>query len=107
VVAAGRLDPDDVVRSQGAAMTVADDLSSMVVEAAIHHLDLVLRLDRPGPAPGPLGEARRVLEGLYGGPFPAGWDDVTAVRRGTGREPLTAEDRAELGPRAAAFPLFG
>jgi hypothetical protein len=107
VVAAGRLDPADVVRSQGAAMTVADDLSSIVVEAAIHHLDLLLRLDRPGPAPRPLAEARLILEGLYGGPFPAGWDDVTAVRRGTGREALTAEDRSELGPGAAAFPLFG
>jgi hypothetical protein len=107
VVAAGRLDPHDVVRSQGAAMTVADDLCSMVVEAAVHHLDLVLRLDRPGPAPGPLAEVRRILEGLLGGPLPDRWDDVTAARRGTGREALTPEDRAELGPRAAAFPLFG
>jgi hypothetical protein len=107
VVTAGRLALDDVVRSQGAAMTVADDLSSMVVEAAIHHLDLVVRLDRPGPAAGPLAEVRRILEGLLGAPLPARWDDVTAARRGTGREPLTAEDRAELGPAAAAFPLFG
>ena len=107
VVTAGRLDPADVVRSQGAAMTVADDLSTMVVEAAVHHLDLVVRLDRPGPAAGPLAEVGRVLEGLLGRPFPDRWDDVTAARRGTGREPLTAEDRTELGPRAAAFPLFG
>jgi Mycothiol maleylpyruvate isomerase N-terminal domain len=107
VVAAGRLGMQDVVRSQGAVMTVADDLSSMVVEAAIHHLDLVVRLDRPGPSAGALAEVRRILEGLLGGPLPSRWDDVTAARRGTGREPLTAEDRAELGPRAAAFPLFG
>jgi hypothetical protein len=107
VVAADRLDLDHVVRSQGAAMTVADDLSSMVVEAAIHHLDLVVRLNRPGPAAGPLAEARQVLEGLYGHRLPASWDDATAARRGTGREPLTAQDRAELGADAAAFPLFG
>ncbi len=107
VVSAGRMDLHDVVRSQGAAMTVADDLSTMVVEAAIHHLDLVVRVDRPGPAAGPLAEVRRVLEGLLGSPFPARWDDVTAARRGTGREPLTDDDRAELGDRAAAFPLFG
>jgi hypothetical protein len=48
-----------------------------------------------------------VLEGLLGRPLPAGWDDVTSARRGTGREPLTAEDRAELGDHASVFPLFG
>jgi hypothetical protein len=107
VVTAGRLRLDDVVRSQGAALTVADELSHIVVEATIHHLDLVVRLDRPGPAAGPLAEVRRVLEGLLGGPIPARWDDATSARRGTGREPLTDEDRAELGASAAAFPLFG
>jgi hypothetical protein len=88
-------------------LTVADFLSTLTVEAAVHHLDLVVRLDRPGPAPGPLAEVRRVLEGLLGAPLPAAWDDATAARRGTGREPLTVADRAELGPAAAAFPLFG
>ena len=106
-VAAGRVAPTDLVRTQGRVLTVADLLSTLVVEAAVHHLDLVLRLDRPGPAEGPLTEVRRVLDGLLGAPLPAGWDDVTAARRGTGREPLTGEDRAELGPAAAAFPLFG
>ncbi len=67
----------------------------------------MLRLDRPGPAAAPLAEVRRVLDGLLGRPLPAGWDDVTAARRGTGREPLTADDRVELGDDADAFPLFG
>lgn len=107
LVAAGRVAPDDLVGTQGRVLTVADFLSTLTVEAAVHHLDLVLRLDRPGPAAGPLGEVRRVLEGLLGSPLPARWDDATAARRGTGREPLTAEDRAELGGAAAHFPLFG
>ena len=107
VVAAGRLRMHDVIRSQGAGMTVADHLSSMVMEAAVHHLDLVVRLDRPGPSAGALAEVRRILEGLLGGPLPGRWDDATAARRSTGREPLTAEDEAESGPRAAAFPLLG
>ena len=81
-------------------LTVADLLSTLAVEAAVHHLDLVVRLDRPGPAAGPLAEVRRVLEGLLGGPLPDRWDDATAARRGTGREPLTDDDRAELGRRA-------
>lgn len=107
LVAAGRMEPVALVGTQGHVLTVADFLSTLTVEAAVHHLDLVVRLDRPGPAAGPLAEVRRILEGLLGGPLPAGWDDVTAARRGTGREPLTAEDRAALGPAAEAFPLFG
>jgi hypothetical protein len=107
VVAATRVAPADLVATQGRVLTVADLLSTLTVEAAVHHLDLVLRLDRPGPAAEPLAEVRRVLEGLFGRSLPAGWDDVTAARRSTGREPMTAADRAELGPGAAAFPLFG
>ena len=106
-VAAGRVGTDDLVGTQGRVLTVADFLSTLIVEAAVHHLDLVVRLDRPGPAAEPLAEVRRVLAGLLGAPLPASWDDATAARRGTGREALTADDRAELGHRATAFPLFG
>jgi hypothetical protein len=106
-VAAGRVDPAERVRTQGRVLTVADLLSTLVVEAAVHHLDLVAHLSRPGPAEEPLAEVRRVLEGLAGGPLPARWDDATAARRSTGRERLTAADRLELGPAAAGFPLFG
>jgi hypothetical protein len=107
LVAAGRVDPADLVETQGRVLTVADLLSTLTVEAAVHHLDLVVRLDRPGPAAGPMAAVRRVLEGLAGSPLPARWDDATSARRGTGREPLTVEDRAELGAVAQAFPLFG
>ena len=107
LVAAARVDPTDLIGTQGRVLTVADFLSTLTVEAAVHHLDLVARLDRPGPAAGPLGEVRRVLEGLLGSPLPGRWDDATAARRGTGREQLTGEDRAELGEAAAVFPLFG
>jgi hypothetical protein len=106
-VAAGGASLTQVVGTQGRALTVADLLSTLTVEAAVHHLDLVLRLDRPGPAAAPLAEVRRVLEGLLGRPLPAQWDDVTAARRGTGREPLSPADRDELGSAATAFPLFG
>jgi hypothetical protein len=107
LVAASRVDAADLVGTQGRVLTVADLLSTLTVEAAVHHLDLVVRLDRPGPSAGPLAEVRRVLGGLLGRPLPGEWDDVTAARRGTGREPLTAADRGALGPAAAAFPLFG
>ena len=107
LVAASRVDPADLVGTQGRVLSVADLLSTLTVEAAVHHLDLVVRLDRPGPAAGPLAEVRRVLEGLLGGPLPARWDDVTAALRGTGRAPLTQDDRADLGLDAERFPLFG
>jgi hypothetical protein len=106
-VAAGRVGAGDRVRTQGRVLTVTDLLSTLVVEAAVHHLDLVAHLDRPGPADEPLAEVRRVLEGLAGGPLPDRWDDATAARRSTGRDRLTAADRLELGPAVAGFPLFG
>jgi hypothetical protein len=105
--AAGGVRSAHPVRTQGRILTVADLLSTLCVEAAVHHLDLVLRLDRPGPSAEPLAEVRRILEGLLGAPLPDRWDDVTAARRGTGRERLTAQDRLELGPAARRFPLFG
>jgi hypothetical protein len=107
LVGAGRVGTSDLVATQGHVLTVADLLSTLTVEAAVHHLDLVEHLERPGPAAGPLAEARRVLAGLLGRPLPTGWDDVTAARRGTGREPLSDADRSELGQVASAFPLFG
>ena len=107
VVVAGRADPGGLVATQGWVVRVDDLLSTLAVEAAVHHLDLVAHLDRPGPPPGALGEVRRVLEELLGRPLPAGWDDATAARRGTGREPLPDADRAALGDAADRFPLFG
>ena len=107
LVSAGRVRPDEPVRTQGHVLAVDDLLSTLAVEAAVHHLDLVAHLGRPGPSADALGEVRRVLEGLLGRPLPAGWDDVTAARRGTGRELLTDTDRIELGDGAGAFPLFG
>ncbi|RBY86091.1 maleylpyruvate isomerase N-terminal domain-containing protein [Blastococcus sp. TF02A-26] len=107
LVSAGRVSGDDLVATQGHVLSVADLLSTLVVEAAVHHLDLVAHLDRPGPAAGPLAEVRRVLEALLGEPLPAEWDDATAARRGTGREPLTEADRVALGEAADRLPLFG
>ncbi len=106
-VLAGRTRPDDLVATQGHVLHAGDLLSSLTVEATVHHLDLVAHLDRPGPSAEALAEVRRVLEGLLGRALPADWDDRTAARRGTGREPLTNADRAELGDDARAFPLFG
>jgi hypothetical protein len=47
------------------------------------------------------------LDALLGEPLRAGRDDLTYALKGTGRLPLTAEDRAALGPQADRLPLFG
>ena len=73
---------------------MADLLSTLTVEAAVHHLDLVLRLDRPGPAAGPLAEVRRVLEGLLGRPAAGG---LGRRHRGPPRHRAGAADRRRPG----------
>jgi hypothetical protein len=110
VEAAGRAvaaaDPVSRVRTQGHVITVTDLASTLVVEATTHLLDLTVDLaGAPGPPAGALSEARRVLDGLNGAPLPQHWDDVEAVLKGTGRTPLTDEERAEL--REGWRPLLG
>jgi hypothetical protein len=96
------------VATQGFSLSVAGFTATLVVEAAVHYLDMTLDLPAaPVPAAGPLRLVREVLAGLAGSPLPAGWDDVTAALRGTGREPLAASDLDQLGPLAGRFPLFG
>lgn len=97
---------DARVRTQGHVITVADLASTLVVEATTHLLDFTVDLEgAPAPPPAALAEARRVLEGLHGGPLPHGWDDTAAVLKGTGRVPLSDADRDELG--AGWRPLLG
>jgi hypothetical protein len=91
-------DPASLVRTQGHVITVADLASTLVVEATTHLLDLTVDLEgAPAPPPAALAEARRVLEGLNGGPLPPAWDDTEAVLKGTGRDPVTDEERVTLG----------
>ena len=105
---AARACPYERVSSQGHALRVADFAATLIVEAAIHLLDLSVELpDAPAPDPAALALVRRVLDGLLGTAVPLGWDDRTYALRGTGRTPLTDDERFVLGPMAAHFPLFG
>lgn len=94
------------VATQGHTLTVPDFLATLAVEAAIHHLDLVAYIDAPGPHPDGLALARRTLDGLAGVDAGTQWDDRLYALKGTGRQPLTDEERERLGPLADAFPLF-
>jgi hypothetical protein len=104
---AARACTHEFVATQGHVLSVTDFAATLVVEAAVHYLDLTVDLRSwPEPDPASLALVRRVLAGLLGAPLPDSWDDTTAALKGTGREPLTGTDREALGPRAPAFPLF-
>lgn len=103
---AGRAAPEDLIATQGHVLSVADLLATLVVEAAIHHLDLTVDLDRAGPRPEPVAVTRATLDALLGRPTPAEWDDEQWLRAATGRADLTDEQRDYLGPDAERLPLL-
>ncbi|HWH01066.1 MAG TPA: maleylpyruvate isomerase N-terminal domain-containing protein [Pilimelia sp.] len=103
---AQRTDPDARVATQGHVLRVQDLCATLAVEAAVHHLDLVAALDRPGPGPVALALVRRTLDGLLGRPVPVPWDDETWARAGTGRRELTPAERQALGADADRLPLL-
>ncbi len=96
------------VRTQGHVLEMPAFTSTLVVEAAVHHLDLVAHLPAASaPDPVVLSHTREVLELLAGGPLPATWSDRQAVLIGTGRALLSDQDHqlhAELHDR---LPLLG
>ena len=104
------------VSTQDHVLSVPDFVSTLVVEATIHHLDLVVNLPAaPPPAVGNLGLVRRTLTELAaatsGQPAESslartGWDDSTLALKATGRLELTEDERAGLGTLAKHFPLF-
>lgn len=95
------------VATQGHVLRPGDFTATLAVETAVHYLDLTVNLpSAPPPDPASLDLVRRVLDGLLGSPLPASWDDASAAVKGTGRVPLTDEDRALLGPLAERVPLF-
>ncbi len=98
----------DRVTTQGHVLRTADFTATLAVEAAIHYLDLTAgSAAAPAPDPASLALVRRVLDGLLGGALPVSWDDRTYALKGTGRLPLTSDERSLLGRLAGQFPLFG
>lgn len=98
-------DPAAVVATQGHALTVADLTSTLVVEATLHHVDLVTSLDAPGPPAQGLAEVRRVVEALLGPAASlAGWSDERVALVGTGRAVPTPDELADLA--GARIPVF-
>ncbi|GHH27989.1 maleylpyruvate isomerase N-terminal domain-containing protein [Streptomyces rubradiris] len=108
VHAAGEADPARRVVTQGHVLTAGDLITTLAVEATVHHLDLTVALPHaPGPSPEGLAAVRATLDGLLGRPGLPQWSDAHYARVGTGRAALTDAERAALGPAAGRFPLFG
>lgn len=99
---------DPVLPGMFGSMRLSEYLQTRVVEVTVHHMDLRNALaDEPAPDPGALEMTADVLRGLLGTDLrPAGVDDVRFVLVGTGREQLSAHERALVGPLAGAFPLL-
>ncbi|WP_017537588.1 maleylpyruvate isomerase N-terminal domain-containing protein [Nocardiopsis halophila] len=104
--AAGLADGRLCVGTQGQVLTVGHYLEAYVMEATLHHLDLVAGL--PGAAGPPaegLARSRRMLEEIAGASFPASFADADVLLVGTGRREPSGRERAALGALAARLPF--
>jgi hypothetical protein len=105
--AAAAADPTVRVRTQGHALTVADLLSTLCVEATLHHLDLLVALPGlPGPTAAGLAEVRRVVDGLLGEPAGESLSDERYARLATGRAMADVAERALLRDVLGQLPVF-
>ncbi|MEU6591867.1 maleylpyruvate isomerase N-terminal domain-containing protein [Streptomyces sp. NPDC046881] len=108
VHAADAADPARRVATQGHVLTAGDLITTLAVEATVHHLDLTVGLPlAAGPSPEGLTAVRATLDGLLGRAAPADWSDERYARLGTGRAAPTDAERAALGAAADRLPLFG
>ncbi|GAB2571118.1 maleylpyruvate isomerase N-terminal domain-containing protein [Kribbella endophytica] len=98
------------VQTQGHVMAAKDFVATLILEATVHHLDLIVELpDAPEPDPEALQVTARTLDGLFGPEAwdVIGWDTTTYVLKATGRLPLDSADREMLGAHAERLPLIG
>ncbi|MDT7543702.1 MAG: hypothetical protein QOH48_855 [Actinomycetota bacterium] len=97
----------DPVTTQGHVLNAADFIATLVVEATIHHLDLLANLaGKPAPATEAVFLTTATLDGLLDGPRPSHWREETYILKATGRAPLTMEDRTILGGASDRIPVF-
>jgi uncharacterized protein (TIGR03083 family) len=98
--------PELPVSTQGHVLTAGDLMLTLAVEATVHHLDLVVDLpEAPGPSAAGLAAVRATLDGLLGGPRPAGLEGRALRPRGhrthTAHRARTARPRRGRGPLPA------
>ena len=98
------------IETQGHVLRATDFVATLVFEATVHHLDLIVGLpDAPEPDAEALQVTARTLDGLFGVQAwdVIGWDTTTYVLKATGRLPLDGDDLDMLGPHAERLPLLG
>jgi uncharacterized protein (TIGR03083 family) len=104
------VDKGSRVETQGHVLRATDFVATLVLEATVHHLDLIFDLPgAPEPDPEGLQVTARTLDGLFGPDAwdVISWDTTTYVLKATGREPLDQDDLDMLGPHADRLPLLG
>ncbi|WP_030156030.1 maleylpyruvate isomerase N-terminal domain-containing protein [Glycomyces sp. NRRL B-16210] len=98
-----------VTTRHGDPMTLADFLTTRVVEVAVHGIDLADALDRPRwTTPEASAHVSELLlgPGVEAALAGLGWDPVAFIAKATGRDPLPAAERARaeaLGVRWLAL----
>ncbi|TDW15230.1 maleylpyruvate isomerase N-terminal domain-containing protein [Kribbella kalugense] len=98
------------IETQGHVLCATDFVATLVLEATVHHLDLIVGLpDAPEPDSEGLQVTARTLDGLFGPDAwdVIGWDTTTYILKATGRVPLDEADLDMLGPHADRLPLLG
>ena len=98
------------VETQGHVLRAVDFVATLVLEATVHHLDLIVGLpDAPEPDPEGLQVTARTLDGLFGPDAwdVIAWDTTTYILKATGRLPLDENDLTMLGPHTHRLPLLG
>ena len=102
-------DPERIVSTWGPTLTLEELVRTRVLEMTVHRADLMDALGLPpDPSEGGLEITQEILLGLLeAAPTDLpDWDDVELAMKGTGRRPLTEEDRKALGDLAQRFPLL-
>ncbi len=106
ITLAERAAPNDLIATQGHVLTVDDLLATLVVEATIHHLDITVDVDAPGPGRKPVEVTLSTLTRLLGRATPDTWSSYEWMRSATGRGEITSEQRRYLGDDVDRLPLL-
>ena len=91
--------------TQGHILTGFDVVSTLVVEATIHLLDLSVALPAAQPPEAALRHTADTLSAVWGAARPPSCQPRTFVQAATGRRDLTPALKAQLGPHPAPLRL--
>jgi uncharacterized protein (TIGR03083 family) len=105
--AAELADPASRVATQCQVLTAGDYLGAYVLEATLHHLDLIANLDDgEGPPASGLAWSRALLERISGVSFPQTFSDEEVLVVATGRRVATDREKAYLDALEADLPVI-